>query len=429
MRFVMTSLILAVSSSAFANGLVCKDVFSPKSNLDFQYQLQTEARSEAWGVLETVEGYERTIQARKQMNGNTVRMTETETDLRFDQLQTLMAYAVKMPAQRSSVYVNNAIDLYRQVFRDVELSQVIITNGEKDLSVLRRDMESGRVSLEKGIHLLDVKQSEIDGAYLRFGRAYGEYLAVRAYLEPLAAQETAEGAVAKRIFMVLGARSLHNLIPNFNVPLERPSVDAIKETFRKTPELILIKLRADSQREGKSMFIRLSNTLAKQVVQILRASMPKRAVEPVSNLIGLSSDAKAFDQFMGTVKRLSDPALSPKEQLTELMKACAGGECQDLLITFARTFEKREAWAAIKAEAELEGKTLAQSKWFFDRMVKAEKQAEPLAPMSLSVRPSGNSKLGVVLASGGVLLSISSSHWAPPVLNALHQALTVMGLH
>ena len=183
---------------------------------------------------------------------------------------------------------NEAIDIYRRIFDNVELSYWTIKTTERQL--LQEDLPvTTKIRLEK--RLLWTKRL--------FAQNYGEYIAVRSYLQNIDGNSNASPLfieTAAQVLKYLGVHKFSEVNPDFaslHIPEDRVPLQEVKNLFRSGSEYTRYKLLGDFRNEIFSAlrYLVSSEILVSGVDAVLNR-FPPHAADKLKNLVGLMRSAQ-----------------------------------------------------------------------------------------------------------------------------------------
>lgn len=413
MAIVMTvTAVLTPAGAALASGQ-CSDIFGGLSLVEVaparvattlpaalradvgapdEFSLANEAKfqSAIQGVADLTKR-EKRIARWARWSGQTRRASDIAADRR---LQLLEFYL-------TTGEISEGVDLYRQLFRSVELDIFLMRRLSRKLNVVADPAEQARIR-EEQVSLLE-----------NFGRNYGEYKAVRAYLER-PRELGPKATTAEKIYRYLGVHNLTDLFPELQIPEVRVAIDDIKALFRgRDNEVVDFKnetrLEKDIRLRTVAAFANLDRDGTEEAWAAIRAfrhamvsgaqslvhRLPEPVRDPVSKLLGMDYERYLRDERFPQVMRILGIQNNVKAQLELLVELNAAPESgrilkrepDELLRVFARIYSGQDEWIAIRnhAKANIDS-PIDQA--MYARMVKAEGYAAERENLSFYYVPS-----------------------------------------
>ncbi len=334
---VVSVLVVHVAQAA---GATCEAMFSSSERTTFA------ERTVAESIFEQIKNYEDSISNARKLNGGKLRSNLNQMIHRRYVLVENLRYRD----------VNASTDLYRSLFRDVEVAYWNIKGG---------------VNLKR--------------AYQNLGRNYGEYSYIRKLLEKLALESNADSAAdAQSILRGLGSTSTARLLPGLAIPTERPPLEAVAEVFKTHPEALFAKLKHDLKNERvlafKSLIFGILHLESAQ--RLLYKILPNAYVAPVTELIGLSYNSYVLNKYFVDIERVLMSPNSAELKLNLLMEVNSKFSTSDeLLVTFARMMSQSAEWSRLHTTAKELAASSKGADNFSDRMTKAETKARTMGDL------------------------------------------------
>lgn len=352
-------------AASLASGEMCASVF----RTEVSQETRAETANSHLLAIESVKGVtklEKQLRLLEWLSGKYERSTVVAEMRR----RTLLGMQIELNEVRA------AIDSYRMTFRDVEFSYHVLKQAEN---------LDGRLSATDQVKL----KKEVSSAYKNFGRAYGEYKAVREYLETLSLENSQRGKNAATILRALGIHNLKNLFPGLALPAERASINDISTFFRTHPEALIAKLKEDR----RDQFYAALKSFAGPAISITRVAL--RRIPQKYRKVGY--DLYLRDRYFDQIERIIRMD-NVEKQFQTLRELNSLSEKKDeLLVTFARLANATDVWAKIRTHANTRSPESEIYASFAQRLEAAEKQAIQDGELSLYYQASGSQK--VVLAT------------------------------
>ncbi|HRK07652.1 MAG TPA: hypothetical protein PLZ57_07760 [Pseudobdellovibrionaceae bacterium] len=398
-----------ISSITFLSGAILSGLITATSSEARQCGDLFLSDTSALAIKTEIQSFERKIEFWRNLTGHTARRHVIEANRRFQ----LMRFHLQ------GGEVNAVVEVYRQLFRDVELNlhrmRDLRARGESLLR-LGRGKEALRLELEARRH----ERS--------FGESYGEYVRVRTELETMAAAEGAPAQAAQRALDNLGLRNLRQLFPSLGLPADRVSLDVVREAFRNSPEALLGKLERDLSAERRTAVFMIGLPVL-NASQALLYRLPPVARERVTSLLGMSYDVYLRDRYFPEVERLMQYSGGEAQQLRLLMELNAKGTRDELLLVMARLVNAESTWVRLRRQAESE-RDMPMTQNFLERMRKAEAEAQRLGALSLYQRVAMTERTArmILLITGAG--AAAYAQWGDDLdedVRGLLQALSLLG--
>lgn len=307
---------------------------------------------------------------------------------------------------------NEAIDIYRRLFDNVELSYWTIKNTERQLQDPELVLET-KLKLEKRLFLKK----------RLFAQNYGEYVSVRQYLEGVSEHSSASPLfveTATRVLRSLGVHKFSEIHQDFaalRIPEERVPLQEVKTLFRSESQYTRLKLLADFRNEILSAlrYLVSSEILVSSVDNIL-SRFPPRAADKLKNLVGLMRSAQLRHRTLPQIVEIESLPHDMDMRLTELRKKNSLTNNDELLVTYARTVEFTDSFNEIKAHAVVKSAEPGNNimKAFNERLLAAEARAKNLPDISLYEKMS-NIDVAYTLVQAGIVIKVT----APQIFNSV----------
>lgn len=299
---------------------------------------------------------------------------------------------------------NEAIDIYRRLFDDVELSYWIIKNSREQLQSLPEN-SSLRFKLQK----------RILRANFKFAQNYGEYIGVRAYLEKMSEPGAASPQfveAAQKTLRALGVHKFSEVNPDFaslRIPENRVQLADIKALFRSSAHYTRLKLWHDFKSEIASAlrYFVSAEVLVGRIEDVLNR-FPPRVSDKLKSLTGLIRSAQMRQRTLPQLVEIESSIPDIKVRLDMLRQKNTLSPHDELLVSYARTVEFTEGFNDIKAEA----KRLSEQpddnihKAFYQRLLAAEERAAKLPDISLYEKMS-NIDVLFTLVQCGIIIKVT----------------------
>jgi hypothetical protein len=405
---------------------------APKNHFTRSFEERFEAHALKVDALETVaymSDLEQKIARLRNSSGGLERRTETDMRLRLHRLN------VEISDARDS---NAAVDLYRNLFRDVELAYWTLRHGEQEALSLAQEPQDSNPERVKMIHAwLEDNEREMQLARVKLAEGYGEYRLVRAYLEKAVKDEavnpdeviqqngpellTARSMsrpqgptskeIAKKALDNLGIHNIKTMFPELKLSNARVSLDALKDYFRSHTELTIKKLEKDLAVEKQINRWKAGYYLRRGMqrnLNILPASISLRRLgleipirQPISELLSLSTDEYLLVEYLPKINKVlvSIDSDDNAARLNRLMDLASGRRGDEMLVTFAAISYFQKPWLALKAEAHKREADSELYKNFVVRMKAAEVEAGKLGGLSIYNRVTTRAQIKALLAT------------------------------
>lgn len=300
---------------------------------------------------------------------------------------------------------NEAIDIYRPLFDNVELAYWVVKNTQKQLEDPTLEATT-RIKLEKRLFLQSRK----------FAHGYGEYIHIRKFLENASEQVGASSLfieTAKKTLLYLGVHKFSEVHPDYaalKIPEERVSLTDIKTLFRSSGQFTRLKLLADFRNEVLSALRYLvSAEILVSTVDGVINKFPPHTADKLKSLVGLMRSTHLRHRTLPLIIEIESLPLNPEMRLTELRKKNSITTNDELLVTYARTVEFTDSFNALKAHAKLRAKehNNAIGKSFYERLLAAEARATKLPDISLYEKTS-NIDIAYTLIQCGIIIKVTA---------------------
>jgi len=410
--------LMMFSSVSFGAGM-CSDLFSDKTAVaDPEAPLTKEEEntlSEAAKISEEIEEqdgalkkiaiqhlYEKAVTfLQKNVTGTSIRSTEALKNRRKLQLIGFL----------KGGKFSEAINIYRHVFENVELSYHRINQDMGTLERLRAQPKIDKSDMANIQARLQVYQR-------RFAASYGEYVSVRTYLEKVGvdpATDAVTAEAAQKTLMFLGVHKFNEKNVDYKsleIPAERPTLTEIKNLFRSKAQYTRMKLFSDFKAEVVTVlkFIFSSEIIIGTVDSIFN-KFPTEASLKLKKFTGLMQTEKIRSRYLNVVIDIETLPQDSALRLEALRKKNASTPNDELLITYARTVDFSDSWNSLKESAK--EKTLRDSdviyKKFYDRMLEAEAKALKMGDISIFDKDSNIDNMIVVIQTGLILKYVGPS--------------------
>lgn len=288
------------------------------------------------------------------------------------------------------------VNQFRMLFHNVEFSYWKI---KRNSEVIQKQIDQGLAQSE----LVKILRAENEKMYVAFGESYGEYKAVRDFLEnqlgknpdldstsDVGQQGNDKSKTAHYIYKNLGIHNLHLMLPDLKLPEKRVSMSEISHFFQTSPEALLAKLRADRKAE-KVLAIRMA-VLNYPLFNFLKAGLYKLPMSvrgPVSKVLGIAYDAHVRDRYIDYIEQVVSVRGQKQVQVDLLRELNSQSDAKDeMLVTFARVTNHTEVWSEVRENVRALSETSSIYKEFSVRMEEAESSALKLGDISLFHKPS-----------------------------------------
>jgi predicted nucleic acid-binding protein len=314
---------------------------------------------------------------------------------------------------------NEAIDIYRRQFDDVELSYFMIKNDQEALYDTSLNQIS-RLKLQK--RLLKYKRL--------FAKNYGEYIGVRSYLENVLRSTTLSPSYIEAAGLTLKYLGVHKFsevnadFASLHIPEERVNVSDIKALFRSSSTFVRLKLVNDFKNEIVSALkYFVSAEVLIQSTNAIFNKFPAPVADKLKSLTGLMKSAQLRNRYLPQIIDIESLSGDMNLKLEELRRKNSISPNDELLVTYARTTDFTDTWNALKSAAEQRALEPNNNihKAFLERMKNAEARAVKLADISLYEQISNIDVLYTVIQCG-ILLKVT----APQVFHSAHVFLSFL---
>jgi len=306
---------------------------------------------------------------------------------------------------------NEAIDIYRRVFEDVELSYWVIKQNHAYLNQLEQmsvtpEVIKSSISVKRKIRIFE----------RRFAENYGEYIEVRKYLEDVIKSKTGNlifQEAAANTLKYLGVHKFSEKNPDFkalNIPERRVKIEEIKELYRSGARFTRMKLWKDFKKEIISVFkyFMSSEILLKGIEGTIdRIPAPAQAKVKIKTVFGFMKSASLRNRYLPLIVDIESLPNDNRMRLEELRRKNTISASDEFLITFARTTDFSDTWNTLKAEAALRAEEPNNRvyKNFYERMLAAENKALHLGDISLFEQGS-NIDVTLAIIQAGIVLYV-----------------------
>ena len=376
----------------------CVDLFIARSddeakNISDELSEQDEALKKI-AIQHFYEGAIRFLQTK--ITGSSIHSTGAQRDKNKFQLIRFL-FAGKHDA---------AINLYRKVFDNVELSYYRI---QQDLETLRR-LEAAPESSHIDIAKLELK---LQVYQRRFAKHYGEYLVVRAYLEKVSNDKTLNTVfveTAKTTLKYLGIHKFSEIHEDFaalEIPESRVTIQEIKSLFRSKALYTRIKLWNDFKAEIYSVikYIISSEVIVGTIEGAFNKFPPNVALK-LKEFTGLLRSAKHRFRYTKLIFDLETYPSDVPLRLEELRRKNSTTPNDELLITYVRMVDFSDSWNDMKAYAKTKADNGTNRIYqnFYDRMLAAEDKALALKSDISGLELSSNIDTIIVMIQTGLIL-------------------------
>ncbi len=302
---------------------------------------------------------------------------------------------------------DEATDIYRKQFDDVELSYWLIKNFRAQLAVLP----------EGSVVRFKINR-RLKWAELKFAQNYGEYISVRSYLESINENSSSKPlflATAQKTLRNLGAHKFSEIYPEYasvHIPEERPELREIKALFRSSTHYTRLKLWSDFKSE---IFSALRYFVSSEVLVGALDSVVNRfppvASDKLKSAMGLVRSAQLRQRNLPQLVEIESLPNDANLRLEELRQKNTLTKNDELLVTYARTVEFTDSFNEIKQAAMLRAKNPDDNihRDFYQRMLQAEERAFNLPDISLYERMS-NIDVMYTLIQCGIIIKVAGPH-------------------
>jgi hypothetical protein len=312
---------------------------------------------------------------------------------------------------------NEAIDLFRKTFDDVELAFHMIKSDEAALQNSSLNLLN-KLKLQKR-HFFNQR---------KFAHNYGEYLGTRSYLEKAISDEKLPESfrnTAELTLRYLGARKFSKDHPEYaalNIPKERPEIGQIRALFNSSGRYTRLMLWKDFRNEifRVAKYFVSSEVIVQGVDNFFnRLPVPPHVADAIKKFTFLLGSVQLRNRHIPLLVEIESLPENAGLRLEALRSKNASTRNDELLVTYVRTVEFTDSWNAHKAEAEKRVKADSKNtalKNFYDRMLAAETRAAKLEDVSIF---ENTASLDVMLrvVQVGVLLK----YYGPENFNSLSE--------
>lgn len=302
---------------------------------------------------------------------------------------------------------NEATDIFRKQFDDVELSFWLIKTFRSQLEVLPEGSMT-RMRLNRRLKMSEFK----------FSQNYGEYIAIRSYLDGV--NETTSRKplfveTAQKTLRNLGAHKFSEIYPEYaslHIPEERPALADIKALFRSSTHYTRLKLWSDFKGE---IFSALRYFVSSEVIIGALDSVinrfPPVTSDKLKSLSGLMRSAQMRQRNLPQLVEIESLPNDANLRLEELRQKNTLTKNDELLVTYARTVEFTDSFNEIKEAARNRAKNPDDNihRDFYERMLQAEQRAFNLPDISLYERMS-NIDVMYTLIQCGIIIKVAGPH-------------------
>jgi hypothetical protein len=320
---------------------------------------------------------------------------------------------------------------WRTIFRQVEMSTIIIEKYEKALKILAVPMEKEQIiaafkaaSLSDGIiesmaKDLDTVQGRLNlVARLRkeiktqcevLGNHYEEYSMVRELLDKLADETVSTGDHIEKIKVLLQKMGVDENIEKirFSTLLEnesRPSLEAIQRVLHSHPLALIIRLKHERNAEMRMLLTQLVLQPALwEALWSKTMKLPWIYKTPIVRLLSPFYNTQARALHFPLIHQVILSPLQMEKKIYLLRELNSSIDNDELLVTFSRRIDEQ----AEKCWEELKNFLLKQTdpQWqdFHKRLVAAEEKGTKLGEISLVYGRSNVRITAFTLAAGGYL--------------------------
>jgi hypothetical protein len=296
---------------------------------------------------------------------------------------------------------NEAIDIYRQLFDNVELSYWLIKNTQAQLKTENLDATI-KSKLEKRLFLHSRK----------FAQNYGEYIDVRTLLENPTAQANSTPLfieTAQKTINYLGVHKYSEAKADFaslKIPEERVTLRDIKTLYRSSSLFTRLKLLGDFKSEIlTALRYMVSSEILVGTVDRVINKFPPATADKLKSMLGLVRSAHLRHRTLPLIIEIESLPHDAEMRLTELRKKNSITTHDELLVTYARTVEFSDSFNSIKAHAKIRAQEPENTiqKNFYERLVDAEARAAKLPDISLYEKTSNIDNLYTLIQTGIIL--------------------------
>ncbi|MEK7354820.1 MAG: hypothetical protein AAB250_00125, partial [Bdellovibrionota bacterium] len=397
------------------------------------------ARRELLEAVQEIQNLENSVEKMRQFNGQYQRSSLIKAKLRLDSFDDHLVAGENGPA----------VDIYRTLFREVELKFWIVKSVDKRLSELDKSVgsrETGDVKAER----LSLAKERSDALKL-IGENYGEYVSARELLEKIIATEGNIGpsvfgpapappgheshaeralyaAAAKKVMASLGIKNLAQLFPKLGLPNERAALADLKTLFRTEPEALKAKLKKD-RADGRWATLKVF-TLAGPILNAIDGMVsrfPAKFADSIRAITGLAHRVSIRNKYIPMIERVLNLPENPLMRLELVRKLNSQNPNDEFLVVFARTVDATQTWSDMKAEAVKQGATNTIYATYAERMVDAEARAKKAGDLALNYDSSPADKVALVTAAAIPAVGYAGHTYLPEISSALHGFAVVAG--
>lgn len=299
---------------------------------------------------------------------------------------------------------NEAIDIYRRLFDDVELSYWVIKNSREQLETLPADSPL-RFKLQR----------RIIRSNFRFAQNYGEYIGVRSYLEKMSEPGAAHPQfveAAQKTLRALGVHKFSDVNPDFaslRIPEERVQLAEVKALFRSSAHYTRLKLYSDFKSEIASAlrYFFSAEVIVGRIEAVLN-KFPPATSDALKKVTLLARSAQMRQRTLPQLVEIEGSGSNVRVRLDMLRQKNTLTQNDELVVTYARTVEFTDGFNELKAEAkrlaEQPDNTIAKA--FYDRMLAAEERASKMPDISLFEHAS-NIDVVLTLVQCGIIIKVA----------------------
>jgi len=277
------------------------------------------------------------------------------------------------------------VDYIRPNAHETLLSYFLLRQFKKDLDevlvALRESPENpDLVARAKKLRQEILSQGE------RFGNGYDTYKTAVSYLDTIAESGSGSADEARKILAEIDSRRLlASFFERSGIRAQKsPTIAKLAETLQEFPEFELRRLRNLRNQEVVATALAISpSQLIYDAIKKTAKKVPGLNEEKLQAFFMSLEGSRMKIIYGPDIERIaiSSGGADDKLALLESLNAETGDE---LLVTFARRADNRQAWFQMREAAE--ARTV---KTFFQRMKKAETQAKKLGDLSDEGRSSG----------------------------------------
>jgi hypothetical protein len=344
-RIMLSVILLVLSANAFGQGL-CSDIFSisesavtiqntKENRLDDAAQM--DLREAAKKLVEQMSSLEKKIEWWSNLTG---------------QYERTALFKLRDRRKKFSFYFETsgelyeAVNIYRDIFKDVELSFFKLQRyygaevAERDAIYSREEL----AAIEKV-----------------FGENYGDYSYVRQYLEKsmetLPVDATSPEGIAysnaKYVLGRLGTPVIAERFADLNLTKERPGLDDIQNMFRDHPGPLIAKLRRDLRQE-RVLAIKtfVLGTLQVETLQkLIYKIIPTKMKEAVTNFLGINYNSYVLKRYLSDIELIVN-AKTIEQQVVVFREIAAKHSSMEFYVTFVRLVSYSDTWIALRKSLE-----------------------------------------------------------------------------